>query len=95
MRRAGLRELNFRFEFEGSKVVFDMVSRDARLAYSGRKRGMPVRRLRGRSLVLWILLARRAAKRRMEEPRAVFLDRDGVIGRRVRFAWVDAIRTAI
>jgi D-glycero-alpha-D-manno-heptose-7-phosphate kinase len=33
MRRAGLRELNFRFEFEGSKVVFDMVSRDARLAH--------------------------------------------------------------
>jgi D-glycero-alpha-D-manno-heptose-7-phosphate kinase len=33
MRRAGLRELNFRFEFEGSKVVFDMTSRDARLAH--------------------------------------------------------------
>ena len=37
MRRAGLRELNFRFEFEGSKVVFDMVSRDARLAYIQRQ----------------------------------------------------------
>ncbi len=32
MRACGLRELNFRFEFEGSKVVFDMVSRDGRLA---------------------------------------------------------------
>lgn len=32
MRRAGLMELNFRFEFEGSKVVFDMVSRDGCLA---------------------------------------------------------------
>jgi len=30
MHRAGLRELNFRFEFEGSKVVFDIVSRDQR-----------------------------------------------------------------
>jgi D-glycero-alpha-D-manno-heptose-7-phosphate kinase len=33
MRDAGLRELNFRFEFEGSKVVFDIVSRDGRLAH--------------------------------------------------------------
>jgi len=33
MRLAGLRELNFRFEFEGSKVVFDIVSRDGRLAH--------------------------------------------------------------
>ena len=32
MRRAGLRELNFRFEFEGSKVVFDIASRDGFLA---------------------------------------------------------------
>jgi D-glycero-alpha-D-manno-heptose-7-phosphate kinase len=37
MRRAGLRELNFRFEFEGSKVVFDIVSRDGRLAYIDRQ----------------------------------------------------------
>lgn len=37
MRHAGLRELNFRFEFEGSKVVFDMVSRDGRLAYIHRQ----------------------------------------------------------
>jgi D-glycero-alpha-D-manno-heptose-7-phosphate kinase len=37
MRRAGLRELNFRFEFEGSKVVFDMVSRDGRLAHLQRQ----------------------------------------------------------
>jgi D-glycero-alpha-D-manno-heptose-7-phosphate kinase len=36
MRRAGLRELNFRFEFEGSKVVFDIVSRDQRLAHIAR-----------------------------------------------------------
>ena len=37
MRRAGLHELNFRFEFEGSKVVFDMVSRDGRLAHIHRQ----------------------------------------------------------
>jgi len=36
MRNAGLRELNFRFEFEGSKVVFDIVSRDQRLAHNQR-----------------------------------------------------------
>jgi D-glycero-alpha-D-manno-heptose-7-phosphate kinase len=37
MRRAGLRELKFRFDFEGSKVVFDMVSRDGRLAHNHRR----------------------------------------------------------
>jgi D-glycero-alpha-D-manno-heptose-7-phosphate kinase len=37
MRRAGLRELNFRFEFEGSKVMFDMMSRDGRLAHIQRQ----------------------------------------------------------
>ena len=37
LRLAGLRELNFRFEFEGSKVVFDIVSRDARLAHMRRQ----------------------------------------------------------
>lgn len=37
LRNAGLRELNFRFEFEGSKVVFDMISRDARLAHIRRQ----------------------------------------------------------
>lgn len=37
MRQAGLLELNFRFEFEGSKVVFDMVSRDGRLAHIRRQ----------------------------------------------------------
>lgn len=37
MRNAGLRELNFRFEFEGSKVVFDMISRDGRLAHTLRQ----------------------------------------------------------
>lgn len=38
MRKAGLRELTFRFEFEGSKVVFDIVSRDQRLAHNERLR---------------------------------------------------------
>jgi D-glycero-alpha-D-manno-heptose-7-phosphate kinase len=33
MRAAGLRELKFRLDFEGSKVVFDVVSRDGRLAH--------------------------------------------------------------
>jgi D-glycero-alpha-D-manno-heptose-7-phosphate kinase len=37
MRHAGLTELNFRFEFEGSKVVFDMVSRDGYLAHIRRQ----------------------------------------------------------
>jgi len=37
MRRAGLPELSFRFEFEGSKVVFDIVSRDGRLAHLRRQ----------------------------------------------------------
>jgi len=37
LRHAGLRELNFRFEFEGSKVVFDIVSRDGRLAHMRRQ----------------------------------------------------------
>ncbi len=37
MRIAGLRELNFRFEFEGSKVIFDVVSRDGRLAHIQRQ----------------------------------------------------------
>jgi D-glycero-alpha-D-manno-heptose-7-phosphate kinase len=37
MRRAGLRELNFRFEFEGSKVVFDAVTRDGCLAHIHRQ----------------------------------------------------------
>jgi D-glycero-alpha-D-manno-heptose-7-phosphate kinase len=37
MREAGLRELNFRFEFEGSKVVFDILSRDQRLAHIRRQ----------------------------------------------------------
>jgi D-glycero-alpha-D-manno-heptose-7-phosphate kinase len=36
MRSAGLRELKFRFDFEGSKVVFDVVSRDGRLAHNHR-----------------------------------------------------------
>lgn len=37
MRGAGLRELHFRFDFEGSKVIFDVVSRDGRLAYIQRQ----------------------------------------------------------
>jgi D-glycero-alpha-D-manno-heptose-7-phosphate kinase len=37
MRVAGLRELKFRFDFEGSKVVFDVVSRDGRLAHNHRR----------------------------------------------------------
>jgi len=37
MRSAGLRELSFRFDFEGSKVVFDAVSRDGRLAHIQRR----------------------------------------------------------
>jgi D-glycero-alpha-D-manno-heptose-7-phosphate kinase len=36
MRSVGLRELKFRFDFEGSKVVFDVVSRDCRLAHNHR-----------------------------------------------------------
>jgi D-glycero-alpha-D-manno-heptose-7-phosphate kinase len=36
LRGAGLRELKFRFDFEGSKVVFDVVSRDGRLAHNHR-----------------------------------------------------------
>jgi D-glycero-alpha-D-manno-heptose-7-phosphate kinase len=41
MRRAGLRELHFRLEFEGSKVVFDIVSRDGRLAHLARQNPRP------------------------------------------------------
>ena len=37
MRKARLRELNFRFDFEGSKVIFDAVSRDGRLAHIERQ----------------------------------------------------------
>jgi len=37
MNTAGLRELKFRFDFEGSKVVFDVVSRDGRLAHNRRR----------------------------------------------------------
>jgi D-glycero-alpha-D-manno-heptose-7-phosphate kinase len=44
MRRAGLRELHFRLEFEGSKVVFDIVSRDGRLAHLERQQSRPLAR---------------------------------------------------
>ncbi|HUJ32855.1 MAG TPA: hypothetical protein VLY23_16350 [Candidatus Acidoferrum sp.] len=37
MRNAGLRELHFRFDFEGSKVIFDIVTRDGRLAHLERQ----------------------------------------------------------
>jgi len=37
LRAAGLRQLNFRLDFEGSKVIFDVVSRDARLAHIKRQ----------------------------------------------------------
>ena len=37
MRGAGLRELHFRLDFEGSKVVFDIVTRDGRLAHLERQ----------------------------------------------------------
>jgi len=37
MRAAGLRQLNFRFDFEGSKVIFDVVTRDGRLAHIQRQ----------------------------------------------------------
>ncbi len=47
MRNAGLRELNFRFEFEGSKVVFDVVSRDCRLAHLFRQEEPEPARLSG------------------------------------------------
>jgi D-glycero-alpha-D-manno-heptose-7-phosphate kinase len=43
MRAAGLRELKFRFDFEGSKVVFDAVSRDGRLAHNHRYSHSPER----------------------------------------------------
>jgi D-glycero-alpha-D-manno-heptose-7-phosphate kinase len=48
MRAAGLRQLNFRLDFEGSKVIFDVVSRDGRLAHIQRqnhlvhKEGRPI-----------------------------------------------------
>ena len=37
MRKAGLRELHFRLDFEGSKVIFDIVTRDGRLAHLERQ----------------------------------------------------------
>jgi hypothetical protein len=37
MRGAGLRELYFRLDFEGSKVLLDFVSRDGRLAHNHRQ----------------------------------------------------------
>lgn len=54
LRAAGLRELNFRFEFEGSKVVFDIVSRDQRLTHNQRLLEEPI------NTVLRPVLARNA-----------------------------------
>jgi D-glycero-alpha-D-manno-heptose-7-phosphate kinase len=51
MRAAGLRQLNFRFDFEGSKVIFDVVSRDGRLAHIQRQN----HRERERAVVAGIL----------------------------------------
>lgn len=51
MRGAGLRELNFRFEFEGSKVVLDIISRDQRLAHNQRLLDEPVQPSRNHVLV--------------------------------------------
>lgn len=51
MRGTGLRELNFRFEFEGSKVVLDIVSRDQRLAHNQRLLDEPVQPSRNHVLV--------------------------------------------
>jgi len=51
LRRAGLSELNFRFEFEGSKVVFDMVSRDGRLAHIHRQERNNHRRINSMAAV--------------------------------------------
>ncbi|HKV05100.1 MAG TPA: hypothetical protein VJO53_08345 [Candidatus Acidoferrales bacterium] len=45
MRQAGLRELHFRLEFEGSKVVFDIVTRDGRLAHLERQNHRPLVRV--------------------------------------------------
>jgi D-glycero-alpha-D-manno-heptose-7-phosphate kinase len=36
MRKAGLREMPFRFDFEGSKIMVDFISRDQRLAHTYR-----------------------------------------------------------
>jgi D-glycero-alpha-D-manno-heptose-7-phosphate kinase len=50
MRAAGLRQLNFRLDFEGSKVIFDVVSRDGRLAHIQRQNHQVQKE--GRAMVL-------------------------------------------
>ncbi len=55
MRRAGLRELNFRFDFEGSKVIFDVVSRDGRLAHIQRYNNHENGAARGRETLRLVL----------------------------------------
>lgn len=52
MRTAGLRELKFRFDFEGSKVVFDVVSRDGRLAHNHRQNNHHENGLLARTAIL-------------------------------------------
>ena len=51
LRQAGLRELHFRLEFEGSKVVFDIVSRDGRLAHLQRQSLRPAAQAPAHTLV--------------------------------------------
>jgi D-glycero-alpha-D-manno-heptose-7-phosphate kinase len=70
---AGLRQLHFRFDFEGSKVIFDVVSRDGRLAHIQRQnnrvhkgeRAMPLPLPVGRSMPAktpaWLVKAGRLA----------------------------------
>ncbi len=53
LRRAGLRELSFRFEFEGSKVVFDIVSRDGCLAQYAAARGKTARSIKSAASSSW------------------------------------------
>jgi D-glycero-alpha-D-manno-heptose-7-phosphate kinase len=59
MRGTGLRELNFRFDFEGSKVIFDVVSRDGRLAHIQRYNNHENGVARGRE-TLWLARPGRA-----------------------------------
>lgn len=52
LQNAGLRELTFCFEFEGSKVVFDIVSRDGRLAHMRRQMQVRYANANGHSKVM-------------------------------------------
>lgn len=66
MRGTGLRELNFRFDFEGSKVVFDVVSRDGRLAHIQRYNNHENGVAHGRE-TLWLARPGRAC----EDPKVI------------------------